>query len=197
MDSYEDYLELLLSLQQHREEEDEVRDTPPASPLAVSGYFFDEDGPKLGKPLGMTAFKDVVKHCIPEPPEINLPTAPRNPSNPSKTQSTSDIEVERYSGLRIWNRLVSAGSMNTWFSDIRFIRFQAIRTAMTGDNITGCWAIVGVLMEKGNPKLSSTGKNFAVWKLGSLDETWLRTCEQFLQRSEYLPVSESLHQERG
>lgn len=168
MDSHDDDLELLLSLQHHREEEDQVRETPPASPSP--GYFSDEDGPKLGKPLGMAAFKDVVKDSLPDPPKINQPVAPRNPNNPSKPQSTSDIEVERYSGLRIRNRLVSAGSMNTQFSDIRFIRFQAIRTAMMGDNITGCWATVGVLTEKGNPKLSSTGKNFAVWKLGSLDE---------------------------
>jgi minichromosome maintenance protein 10 len=80
------------------------------------------------------------------------------------------------------NRLVSADSMSTRFSDIRFIRFQAIRIAMMGDNITGCWATVGVLTEKGNPKLSSTGKNFALWKLGSLDEI---TISLFLFGDEY------------
>lgn len=42
---------------------------------------------------------------------------------------------------------------------------------MAGDTISGCWATVGVLTEKGNPKLSSAGKNFCVWKVGSLDES--------------------------
>jgi minichromosome maintenance protein 10 len=87
-----------------------------------------------------------------------------------------------YLGLRIMNRLVSAGSMNTRFSDIRFIHFQEIRTAMMGDNIMGCWATVGVLTEKGNPKLSSTGKNFSLWKLGSLEEI---TISLFLFGDEY------------
>ncbi|KAH9327737.1 hypothetical protein KI387_007915, partial [Taxus chinensis] len=75
------------------------------------------------------------------------------------------------SGLRIRNRMVSTMSMTTRFSDLRFIRMQAIRTAMMGDKITGSWATVGVLTEKGNPRLSSTGKNFTIWKLSSLDAT--------------------------
>lgn len=36
-------------------------------------------------------------------------------------------------------------------------------------NFKGEWATVGVLIEKGQPKLSAAGKNFAVWKLASLD----------------------------
>lgn len=34
----------------------------------------------------------------------------------------------------------------------------------------GCWATVGVLTEKGNPKTSSVGKSYCIWKLGCLDE---------------------------
>jgi minichromosome maintenance protein 10 len=36
-------------------------------------------------------------------------------------------------------------------------------------NLQGSWATVGVLTEKGQPKLSAAGKNFMVWKLSSLD----------------------------
>jgi hypothetical protein len=36
-------------------------------------------------------------------------------------------------------------------------------------NFKGEWATVGVLTEKGQPKLSAAGKNFAIWKLASLD----------------------------
>lgn len=44
------------------------------------------------------------------------------------------------------------------------------RNLMLGENTSGCWATVGVLTEKGQTKVSSNGKNFSVWKLGTLDE---------------------------
>lgn len=39
-----------------------------------------------------------------------------------------------------------------------------------GDTLSGCWATVAVLTEKGSPKTSSTGKNYCIWKIGSLNE---------------------------
>lgn len=41
---------------------------------------------------------------------------------------------------------------------------------MAGDTLSGCWATVAVLTEKGSPKTSSTGKNYCIWKIGSLNE---------------------------
>ena len=41
---------------------------------------------------------------------------------------------------------------------------------LKGDTISGCWATVGVLTEKGTAKTSSTGKSFCIWKMGCLDE---------------------------
>lgn len=45
-----------------------------------------------------------------------------------------------------------------------------VRNSLVGDTISGCWATVGVLTEKGTKKTSSTGKNFCIWKFGCLDE---------------------------
>ena len=39
-----------------------------------------------------------------------------------------------------------------------------------GDTLSGCWATVGVLTEKGNRRTSSNGKDYCIWKLGCLDE---------------------------
>lgn len=36
-------------------------------------------------------------------------------------------------------------------------------------NFKGSWATVGVLIEKGQPKVSAAGKKFSIWKLASLD----------------------------
>lgn len=44
------------------------------------------------------------------------------------------------------------------------------RNLLKGDNLSGCWATVGVLIEKGIPKTSSNGKSYSIWKIGSLNE---------------------------
>lgn len=41
---------------------------------------------------------------------------------------------------------------------------------MVGDTLSGCWATVGVVTEKGVPRTSSTGKSYCIWKIGCLDE---------------------------
>lgn len=45
------------------------------------------------------------------------------------------------------------------------------RNLLMGDTLMGCWATVGVLIEKGSPKTSSVGKSYCIWKFGSLDES--------------------------
>lgn len=45
------------------------------------------------------------------------------------------------------------------------------RNSLVGDTVSGSWATVGVLTEKGTQKTSSTGKSYCIWKMGCLDET--------------------------
>ncbi|ERM98510.1 protein MCM10 homolog [Amborella trichopoda] len=160
MSNHGEDLELLLSL------DERVLETPPASPTSDAplqqqpGY--DSDDGLLQQHVDMSVFKDTVgdyKLLAEDPPK-------KVDSNP-KQQS---VDVEKFSGLRVKSLLLSATYLIDRFSDMRFIRLSAIRTCLMGDNISGCWATAGVLTEKGNPKLSSTGSNFCVWKLGCLDE---------------------------
>lgn len=44
------------------------------------------------------------------------------------------------------------------------------RKQLVGDTLSGCWATVGVLTDKGERKTSSTGKDYCIWKMGCLDE---------------------------
>lgn len=53
---------------------------------------------------------------------------------------------------------------------ILYIGFSFCRNLLVGDTLSGCWATVGVLTEKGTPKTSSIGQNYAIWKFGCLDE---------------------------
>ncbi|KAJ8648008.1 hypothetical protein MRB53_001031 [Persea americana] len=159
--THKDDLDLLLSLQ------DRIPETPPASPHSQTpGYNSDDGSPNRVRKADMSQFRDAVKDYLAnEEPSTVMPMPRLNPSTLSK-----DIDVEKFSGLRIKNLLLSNTELNNCLSDIRFIRLPAIRNSLVGDTISGCWATVGVLTEKGTQKTSSTGKNFCIWKFGCLDE---------------------------
>ncbi|KAF8405420.1 hypothetical protein HHK36_010326 [Tetracentron sinense] len=164
MSTHQDDLDLLLSLQ------DRVFETPPASPSTLPppnpGYHSDHGSPTRVGNADMSVFRDAVQDYLEEETETVEKAAPKL----NRSKNSNDPEVEKFSGLRIRDRLVSASELSNRFSDIRFVRLAAIRNLLVGDTLSGCWATVGVLTEKGNPKVSSTGKNFCIWKMGCLDE---------------------------
>lgn len=69
--------------------------------------------------------------------------------------------------------MVSSVELSNSFSDIRFIRLPAIKNLLNGDSLSGCWATVGVLIDKGIPRNSSTGKPYSIWKMSCLDDMTL------------------------
>lgn len=163
MSNEADDLDLLLSLQ------DRVLETPPASPSARaqapaphSGYLSDDASPKRGGDVDMSVFRNAVQDCLDYDPETS--------KKEIKSKNSSDGSVEKFSGLRIRNQLVSPVELANRFSDIRFIRLPAIKKLLVGDTLSGCWATVGVLIEKGELRMSSAGKPYCIWKVGSLDE---------------------------
>lgn len=68
------------------------------------------------------------------------------------------------------NQLLSLAEISDLFSDIRFVRLQTIKNLLMGDKLSGCWATMGVLTEKGQPKTSSIGQPYCIWKVCSLNE---------------------------
>ncbi|KAL6346648.1 hypothetical protein AAG906_000266 [Vitis piasezkii] len=151
MSNHQEDLDLLLSL------EDRVLETPPHSP----GYLSDDGSPTRTRQSDMSVFRNAVQDCLDFEPE-SVKKAPNLKKN--------ETDVEKFSGLRIRNQLVSSVELSSQFSDIRFVRLSAIKNLLVGDTLSGCWATVGVLTEKGNPKTSSAGKNYCIWKIGCLDE---------------------------
>ncbi|OWM80415.1 hypothetical protein CDL15_Pgr019695 [Punica granatum] len=159
-------LDLLLSLQ------DRVMETPPASPshshpLSPGNSYLSDDGtPKRTREqVDMSAFKNAVEDCLDYDPK-----SVKKESKSNRTNVNADPEVEKFSGLRIRNQLLTPAELNDHFSDIRFVRLSVIMNVLKGDNLSGSWATVGVLVEKGHPKTSSNGKSYSIWKLGSLNE---------------------------
>ncbi|XP_042431567.1 protein MCM10 homolog isoform X1 [Zingiber officinale] len=161
-------LDLLLSLREER-----VLETPPASPSSnpaqlPAGYNSDDDYPRRSRTADMSVFRDVVKDYLDMNPET-LGTGPPKAIQPRT--SSDEIVVDKFSGLRIRESLVDSIALANHFSDVRFVRLHTIRNLIMGDKLSGCWATVGVLTEPGSPKVSSTGKNYCIWKMGCLNET--------------------------
>ncbi|XP_027357091.1 protein MCM10 homolog [Abrus precatorius] len=158
MSSHEDDLDLLLSLQER------VLETPPASPspaAVIAGYLSDDGSPKPRENPDMSVFKNAVQDCLSyQPPKPTTKPVP----------VTNDSQVDKFSGLRIRNQLLTPAELRECFSDIRFVRLSVIRNLLIGDTFSGSWVTVGVLTEKGNQKTSSTGKSYCIWKIGCLDE---------------------------
>ncbi|XP_074558982.1 uncharacterized protein LOC141814893 [Curcuma longa] len=161
-------LDLLLSLREER-----VLETPPASPSSnpphlPAGYNSDDDYPRRSRTADMSVFRDVVKDYL----DMNPGTLGTEPPKSMQPRTSSDeIVVEKFSGLRIRKSLVDSIELANRFSDVRFVRLHTIRNLLTDDNLSGSWATVGVLTELGSPKVSSTGKNYCIWKMGCLNET--------------------------
>uniref|UniRef100_A0A803LGE1 Zinc finger Mcm10/DnaG-type domain-containing protein n=2 Tax=Chenopodium quinoa TaxID=63459 RepID=A0A803LGE1_CHEQI len=158
----QDDLDLLLSLQ------DRVIETPPSSPSSSHprslGYQSDDEVRRPSGNVDLSAFKTAVEDCM----DYDVETATKAfKSNQSK--KPTDLDVEKFSGLRIRNQVISSAELSNQFSDIRFVRLSTIKNVIKGDTLSGSWATVGVLTEKGSPKTSSTGKSYSIWKIGCLD----------------------------
>ncbi|KAG9442712.1 hypothetical protein H6P81_018566 [Aristolochia fimbriata] len=164
MSSHEEDLDLLLSLRER------VLETPPASPSSTHAPSPDPlfaDGV-----LSRTTIDDrLLYENAPDDYLLDNLSTTRRVSKPKPPKRGDDTEVEKFSGLRIRNPLISASDLNNRLSDIRFIRIQAIGNSLLGDSISGCWATVGILTEKGVTKTSSNGKNFSIWKMSCLKES--------------------------
>ncbi|XP_074275669.1 uncharacterized protein LOC141599533 [Silene latifolia] len=159
---HQDDLDLLLSLQ------DRVLETPPSSPSSRPvSLDYQSDDDERRRPSGnvdLSDFRSAVEDCM----DYDVETATKAlKSNHSK--NTKGLDLEKFSGLRIRNQVLSSTELSNQFSDIRFVRLSAIKNLIKGDTLSGCWATIGVLTEKGSPKMSSTGKSYCIWKIGCLD----------------------------
>ncbi|KAI7732088.1 hypothetical protein M8C21_029565 [Ambrosia artemisiifolia] len=159
--THDEDLDLLLSLQ------DRVLETPPSSPSPHSptGYLSDDGSGRQRGQADMSVFRTAVADCLDYDPETSKKNLKSN-----RGKSSSDVDVEKFSGLRIQNQLVSKEELSDRFADIRFVRLTAIKNLLSGDTLSGCWATVGVLCSTGEKRISSTGKPYTIWEIGCLNE---------------------------
>ncbi|KAJ0879402.1 putative minichromosome maintenance protein [Helianthus annuus] len=157
MSTHGDDLDLLLSLQ------DRVLETPPSSPSP--GYLSDDGSGRQRGQADMSVFRTAVEDCLDYEPESCKKNLKSN-----RVKTSSDVDVEKFSGLRIKNQLVSKMELSDRFEDIRFVRLTAIKNLLSGDTLSGCWATAGVLCSTGEKRTSSTGKPYTIWEISCLNE---------------------------
>uniref|UniRef100_T1IJL1 Protein MCM10 homolog n=1 Tax=Strigamia maritima TaxID=126957 RepID=T1IJL1_STRMM len=83
-------------------------------------------------------------------------------------KSDANFEKEFYSGLRIINPLVSSAMMKEKMEGRRLIRISQIQNFLRGGDIDGDWVTIGVIISKSDPKTSSKGKTFSIWRMSDL-----------------------------
>ncbi|BBN16684.1 minichromosome maintenance protein 10 [Marchantia polymorpha subsp. ruderalis] len=136
-------------------------------PIRTLDYCSDDETPKTKHAVSMDAFKDILKGSL-ELEGNKLPSAtPKQTSH--QGLSISSIDIEFFSGLKIKDRLVPPAEVYNKLEDLRFVRLPAIKMANECGKFSGSWATIAILVDKGPPRQSSTGKNFVIWKLGTLD----------------------------
>ncbi|XP_071714869.1 uncharacterized protein [Rutidosis leptorrhynchoides] len=167
MSTHGDDLDLLLSLQ------DKVLETPPSSPPHSPGNLYNYGSGRKRGNGDMSVFRTAVEDCLDYEPA----TSKKNIDAGRVKSSSKDVNVEEFSGLRIRNQLVSRTELSDRFADIRFVRLPSIKNLLSGDTLSGCWATVGVLCEKGPIRTSSTGKPYVIWEIGCLND---KTASLFL-----------------
>ena len=81
-----------------------------------------------------------------------------------------EVEKEYFSGIRIIKPLVSGQKMRDLMEGRRMIRMSRLHSKAKTCDAEGDWVTVGVIVNKGEPKMSSKGSQYSVWKLCDLED---------------------------
>ncbi|KAL3678907.1 hypothetical protein R1sor_021863 [Riccia sorocarpa] len=142
---------------------------PKSSAVDNLGYCSDEETPKTKKPISMDAFKEIVNDRLESESKKELPLNVKQASQQGSSITNSDVEY--FSGLKIKDRLLPPAEVYQKLEDLRFVRLPAIKLANECGKFAGSWATIAILVDKGQPRQSAAGKNFVIWKLGTLDSS--------------------------
>uniref|UniRef100_A0A4W3J4D2 Protein MCM10 homolog n=1 Tax=Callorhinchus milii TaxID=7868 RepID=A0A4W3J4D2_CALMI len=99
-----------------------------------------------------------------------LPTTTKDRERPGPSGIVGqDIAVDRFSGLRIRNPLVSSTEMERKMQSRKMIRLSQLRSKLATENLEATdWVTFGVVCKKTTPQSSSNGKTFSIWRLTDL-----------------------------
>ncbi|XP_048466371.1 protein MCM10 homolog isoform X2 [Rhincodon typus] len=83
--------------------------------------------------------------------------------------SNSDIAVDKFSGLRLRNPIVSSTEMERKMHGRKLIRVSQLRSKLANEKLEDTdWVTFAVIVKKITPQSSNNGKTFSIWHLSDL-----------------------------
>ncbi|XP_062928857.1 protein MCM10 homolog isoform X3 [Mobula hypostoma] len=100
----------------------------------------------------------------------NLPTTSRAHGSPGTSRAANtDVSVDKFSGLRLRNPIVSSTEMERKMHGRKLIRFSQLRSKLANEKLEDVdWVTFGVIIKKITPQSSNNGKTFSIWNLSDL-----------------------------
>ncbi|XP_056000805.1 protein MCM10 homolog isoform X2 [Ostrea edulis] len=78
--------------------------------------------------------------------------------------------TDPFSGIRIINPKISSMEMKYKMADRLLIKLSKIHLKLKSADLQGNWVTIGVIVHKTEPRTSSSGKSFCIWRLSDLDD---------------------------
>ena len=102
---------------------------------------------------------------------LQCKTSSNDQSKPATLDVAEEPSVtEAYSKIRIVNPLVSHSLMKMRMEGRKMISIPRIHIKMKTQEVQGDWVTIGVIVGKTNPKTSSAGNPYSIWKLNDLED---------------------------
>ncbi|XP_078276225.1 protein MCM10 homolog isoform X2 [Rhinoraja longicauda] len=108
-----------------------------------------------------------------KPPNVthwNLPATISTNERPGTSRATNaDISVDKFSGLRLRNPIVSSTEMERKMQGRKLVRLSQVHSQIANEKLEDAnWVTFGVIVKKITPQSSNNGKTFSVWHLSDL-----------------------------
>ena len=81
--------------------------------------------------------------------------------------------IERCSGLKIRDALVSSAQVQSLLGDTSFIKLDQMRSRVIQDTVPKRWCTIGVVGEVSAPRTTEGQSQYVIWKLTDLNETMI------------------------
>ncbi|XP_046562191.1 protein MCM10 homolog [Haliotis rubra] len=97
------------------------------------------------------------------------------PASKPSSKPEEKFIVDPFTGIRIVRPLVSSGEMELKMKNRKVIKLSRLHLKVNTADLQGDWVTIGVVVQKTEPKTSSSGKTYCIWKLSDMDN-----CEQMV-----------------
>lgn len=106
----------------------------------------------------------------PNPTHRNLPAAISANEKPGTSRATNAvISVDKFSGLRLRNPIVSSTEMERKMQGRKLVRLSQVHSQVANEKLEDAnWVTFGVIVKKITPQSSNNGKTFSIWNLSDL-----------------------------